>query len=161
MLQSCKGVPQVQYLFTLAHSVRVAFVTIALVLAVASVACASETAPTVAPVTSTSIPTYTPLPTYTLYPTATPAPTYTPYPTPTSAPTPASTQRPTSNPPSRMREVECANCQWDTMPILDSVSWIQKPIVSPVGELSFVAKIDEGYEMIFPGSPGGGLVMSL
>lgn len=141
----------------LAHSAHItAFAAFALSLVAVFIACGSEPASTAAQATSTPIPTSTPLPTYTLYPTATPAPTYTPYPTHTPPPTPTSSPRPTVSPPSRMNEVECPNCQWDTMPILDSVSWIQKPLVSASGELSFIARIDEGHDMIFPGSLGGG-----
>ncbi len=106
MLQSCKGVPQVRPCSTPVRCVRIILTNLALSLAIAHVACASETAATSAPTetpvqtdtpaqmamptqmppdTQTPILTPTPIPTATPRPTATPGPTSTPTPTPAPA----------------------------------------------------------------------------
>ena len=92
----------------LAHSARIAFVTLALAVAALSAACVSEHTPTAAPATSgpiatlahsstgqpsTLVPTWTPEPTATPPPTYTPAPTYTPVSLPTATPYPTPTTR--------------------------------------------------------------------
>ena len=62
---------------------------------------------------------------------------------------------PTSAQPDRLEAIDCDDCREDYLPLLNPVDWIQKPQVSANGQLSFKARIDEKYALIFPSLSGG------
>ena len=119
--------------------------------------------PTMTPTpTPTSVPTATPAPTPTPTPQPTPTPTPTPQPTPTPVPTatPTPTLAPTPTPTSdRMDEIDCPEpCARDTVPFISYVDWVQKPQISANGELSLIAQIHDGHDLILP--EGGSIWVS-
>ena len=107
--------------------------------------------PTATP-TPTLVPTSTPTPRPTLPPTATPQPTPTPTPTATPTPVPTATATPTPTSTSdRMDEIDCSEpCVLDTVPFIGHVDWVQKPQISVSGELSLIAQIHDGHNLILP-----------
>ena len=88
-------------------------------------------------------------------------------PTPTPARTTLVTLQPTSTPisqstaPDRLNSVKCEDCREDFLPLFNPVDWIQKPQVSANGQLSFKARIDEEYTLIFPSRSRGGSNIAL
>ena len=97
--------------------------------------------------------------------TPTPAPTAQPF---TPAPTATPALRPTMPPVSpvkptptaaaeRLDPIECvgAGCQTDYEPVIGLVDWVQKPQISEGGRFSFIARIDDGYDLTIPGLGGG------
>ena len=97
--------------------------------------------------------------------TPTPAPTTQPFtpaltatPTPRPTMTPASTVKPALTAAAeRLDQIECvgAGCQRDYVPVISRVDWVQKPQISEGGRFSFVARIDDGYDLTIPGLGGG------
>ena len=85
----------------------------------------------------------TPIPTVSPKPTLTATPPSTPVPTPTLE---------------RLDEVDCQDpCARDTVPLLGNVDWVEGPEISATGELSLIARIHEGHNLILPGGANGGV----
>ena len=119
----------------------------------ATVAAAVKAAvPTESP---TNEPDNTTKPTATLIPpTDTPVPPTVTVPA-TALPTPTISPEPTKN-GERLQEVDCGpDCEWDHAPVVGYVKWIRKPEISPNGELTLTARIDDDHALILPGEYGG------
>ena len=80
--------------------------------------------------------------------------------TPTSVSIPDVTKRPaptpTTKPQGKPDEVDCTNCDWDFVPLVSGVEWLDPPKISANGGLSLKVRVGESDKLTFPNQPGGG-----
>ena len=84
----------------------------------------------------------------------------TPTPTAMLVPVPTATKRPFRPSPTKTQgaaeEVDCPNCDWDFVPLVGGVEWLDPPKVLANGLLSLRVRVGEKEKLTFPNQPGGG-----